>query len=162
MRTMVMVFGCMALLASLNGIPADAASKARNISKEGRPLKARELYRMYGDKSWIWEKGVGYFARSKRRFTSVISVKKQEYAVGNWYIPGNGKVCFRAFWYAGKTRTRAVTCFSHRLVDGRIYQKREPKGEWYVFRNNPGRMMDEYRKFRRGDYVAHRLEKASR
>ena len=35
-----------------------------------------------------------------------------------------------------------------------MFQKREPDGEWYVFKNTPIKSRDEYRKVRPGDYVS--------
>ncbi|EFL88157.1 conserved hypothetical protein [Ahrensia sp. R2A130] len=98
-------------------------------------------------------------ANSKRRFTSIISVREGKYGEGNWYLPGKGKMCFRAIWHGGGGSARAVTCFSHHIAGRRIYQRREPDGEWYIFKNNPTRMKDEIRKVRYGDYVQHRLKK---
>jgi hypothetical protein len=40
-----------------------------------------------------------------------------------------------------------------------VYQKREPNGEWYAFKNAPVKADDEYRKLRPGDYVSPSLKK---
>ncbi|MEY9103416.1 hypothetical protein ABIA24_006389 [Sinorhizobium fredii] len=38
-----------------------------------------------------------------------------------------------------------------------IYQKREPDGEWYVFKHRRIKADDEFAKLRRGNYVSDRL-----
>jgi hypothetical protein len=40
----------------------------------------------------------------------------------------------------------ALTCFSHREKGGVVFQKREPDGEWYVFKTTAASTRDEYGK----------------
>ncbi|WP_027687027.1 DUF995 domain-containing protein, partial [Rhizobium leguminosarum] len=51
----------------------------------------------------------------------------------------------------------AITCFSHRKKGGLIYQKREPDGQWYVFKSAQTQATDEFAKLRHGDYVSSQL-----
>ena len=64
-----------------------------------------------------------------------------------------------AKWTGKSGSAPATTCFSHRTKGGAIYQKREPSGDWYLFKHARTRSSDEYAKFRSGDLVAGRLAK---
>lgn len=122
------------------------------------PLTHKELYNLYGQKSWIWKAGAGYFSVRERRFTAWSNENgTPSYGVGRWFITGPGKLCFRAEWHAEAGSAPATTCFSHRKQGGVILQKREPAGEWYVFKNAPANADDEFTKLRRGNYVRARL-----
>lgn len=145
----------------LGTVGASAASVSKR-AEAARPMTINELFKLYHNRSWLWSRGAGFMANSKRRFTSIISVRERSYGEGNWYLPGRGKMCFRATWHSKDGSARTVTCFSHRKARGRIYQRREPDGDWYVFKNNPTRMRDEIRKVRHGDYVASRLKRVLR
>ena len=70
------------------------------------------------------------------------------YADGNWYMTETGNLCFRANWAAVDGDGMAATCFEHRTDGARIFQRRQPDGEWYVFANSPIQPDDEIRKLR--------------
>jgi hypothetical protein len=136
------------------------AAAGRPVANSSTPLTHAEIYRLYGQKSWLWKDGAGYFSVRERRFTAWSSENGSlSYGVGRWFITGPGKLCFRADWRATNGSAPATTCFSHRKVRGVIYQKREPNGEWYVFRNQPAQKGDEFSKLRRGNYVGAKLDK---
>lgn len=54
---------------------------------------------------------------------------------------------------AFRTGCISKTCFSHRIDNGTIYQKREPGGEWYAFRNAEVHQDDEASKLVSTDLV---------
>lgn len=143
---------------------AAAAKTAASIAAQSAaPLTTDELFRLYANRSWLWKDGAGYFPSKQRRFVAATgSSSKSSYGIGTWFLPGPGKLCFRASWYAKNGVAPALTCFSHRKKDGVVYQKREPDGEWYAFRNAPTRTSDEYRKLRPGDYVSTKLNKVKK
>ncbi|WP_379066675.1 DUF995 domain-containing protein [Mesorhizobium sp. UC22_110] len=140
-------------------VAASAAPSAATI-RQAEPLSNEDLYRLYSQRSWIWKDGAGYFAVPQRRFSAWTGKGKDaSYGVGSWFIADAGRLCFRADWYAKSGAAPALTCFSHRRKGNVIYQRREPKGDWYVFANAPVRKGDEITKLRRGDYVVAKLGK---
>ncbi|MDZ5698799.1 DUF995 domain-containing protein [Chelativorans sp. M5D2P16] len=136
--------------------PEDFAEKA----EAGSPLSSGELYQIYNNRSWLWDQGGGFFSVKERRFTAWAgSGADASYGIGLWFITEPGKLCFRAKWHAREGAAPAVTCFSHRKNDGVIYQRREPDGDWYVFRDVPAKRSNEYAKLRKGDHVSARLKR---
>ncbi len=139
------------------GVAASTAA-ARPGTAKTTPLTAGEIHALYGQKSWIWKEGAGYFSVQQRRFTAWSKENgKPSYGVGRWFITDPGKLCFKADWHAKDGSAPATTCFSHRKRGNVIYQKREPDGEWYVFKHRRTRANDEFAKLRRGNYVSARL-----
>ncbi|TIS57088.1 DUF995 domain-containing protein [Mesorhizobium sp.] len=139
---------------------AAAQSKVGNVAKAATPLTTEELFRLYSNRSWLWKDGAGYFPSKQRRFTAVTGRGSAgSYGVGRWFLTDPGKLCFKATWHAKSGAAPALTCFSHRKKDGVVFQKREPDGEWYAFKNAPMKVGDEYRKLRPGDYVSANLGK---
>ncbi|MEK1887891.1 MAG: DUF995 domain-containing protein [Phyllobacterium sp.] len=136
-----------------------AQSKAAQPLAASVPLTSQELYKLYGNRSWIWKAGAGYFAVKQRAFTAWSADGGGSYGLGHWFITEPGKVCFKAVWYAKSGDAPALTCFSHRKRGNVTYQKREPGGNWYPFKSTPARKDDEYNKFRSGDYVASGLKR---
>ena len=137
---------------------ASAAAPSAAVIQKAKPQNHNELKRLYNHRSGMWKDGAGYFAIPMRRFTAWSGRGKTlSYGVGTWFITDPGKLCFRADWHAMGGAKPDLTCFSHRKKGDVVYQKREPKGDWYVFANAPVRKDDEARKLRHGDYVSHRL-----
>ncbi|MDX0697652.1 DUF995 domain-containing protein [Sinorhizobium medicae] len=137
-----------------------AEAAAARADRKSTALTHAELFQLYGQKSWIWKEGAGYFSVQARRFTAWSKENgKPSYGVGRWFITGPGKLCFRADWHAKDGSAPATTCFSHRKRSGVIYQRREPDGAWYVFKNAQVRPDDEFVKLRRGNYVGARLNR---
>jgi hypothetical protein len=146
----------------IGSLEATAAtkSKASIAAQTATPLTTDELFRLYANRSWIWKDGAGYFPSKQRRFVAATGKgSKGSYGVGTWFLTSPGKLCFRATWHAKSGAAPALTCFSHRQKNGVVYQKREPDGEWYAFKNAPTRRGDEYRKLRPGDYVDAKLNR---
>jgi uncharacterized protein DUF995 len=147
-------------LGAVLGIHPAAAADAAAAAAKATPLTTEELYRLYNNRSWIWKDGAGYFASKQHAFSAWSKEGgKASYGEGRWFLTQPGKLCFRANWVAKDGQAPALTCFSHRKKGGVIFQKREPGGEWYVFRNNPARKDDEAAKLRGGDRVSSRLAK---
>lgn len=151
---------CLAALAMAGSDPAMAAGSQsdeyRLAAESGEDLSTRELRRIYGAHSWIWKDGAGYFRISKRSFKAFSGNPGPEanYADGLWFLPGSGKLCFRATWNAVSGSSEALTCFAHKIAaDGTIYMRRHPDGDWFILSRNPGHAWDEIKKFEPGDQV---------
>ncbi|GAA5540739.1 MULTISPECIES: DUF995 domain-containing protein [Brucella/Ochrobactrum group] len=141
----------LALMAGLTGLAAGAAEAATmpgdNIPAGTRVMTPFEIYVLYRDKNWQWADGSGQMVSADRRFTARVDGEKgKAWAEGRWMITKTGRMCFKADWHTEKGKFPAKTCFSHRIGDGAVYQKREPNGVWYVFRHADGRVEDEARK----------------
>jgi Protein of unknown function (DUF995) len=133
---------------------ASAFASDQKASEFGKPLTAFELLQLYQGRSWLWGDGAGYFSPEQRRFTAATGKgSTASSGEGRWFITDSGKLCFKATWVTNDGSTPVRTCFSHRKKGTDVYQKREPDGEWYVFKHSPVREADEYAKFRLGDYV---------
>lgn len=141
-------------------LAADSATaRMEKAALAGRALTTTELYRIYGNRSWLWEDGAGFFKVSERAFTAWSKRgSESSYADGTWFLTERGRLCFRASWNAVGGSAKALTCFEHRDGDGTIYQRRLPDGEWYVFSHAKPRAYDEIRKLRRGDHVRRNYE----
>ncbi|MBB2751609.1 UNVERIFIED_ORG: hypothetical protein GGI57_002291 [Rhizobium aethiopicum] len=119
------------------------------------PLSAYELYRIYGDKTWVWNTGGGRFSDDGRRFVAWVNDKgKQSFAEGKWVVDDLGQLCMRATWTNAEGAARASTCFGHRKIGNTIYQRRQPDGNWYVFRHASVRGDDEFLKLVSMDSVS--------
>ncbi|PDT49817.1 DUF995 domain-containing protein [Sinorhizobium fredii] len=151
-------FRLLLVAAAFVGSIGAAASTAAAPTAPATPLTAGEIHAIYGQKSWIWKEGAGYFSVRERRFTAWSKENgKPSYGVGRWFITEPGKLCFKADWHAKDGSAAATTCFSHAKRGNVIYQKREPDGEWYVFKHRRARADDEFARLRRGNYVSDRL-----
>ncbi|RCW80859.1 DUF995 domain-containing protein [Phyllobacterium bourgognense] len=139
---------------------ADAAqSKMAKPPAMSEPLTSKDLVKLYGNHSWIWKDGAGYFAVKQREFKAWTGEGAGSYGTGHWFVTDPGKLCFKAMWYAKTGKADALTCFSHRKKGNTIFQKREPNGEWYAFKTSPGSASDEYRKVQAGDYATARFDR---
>ncbi|MBJ6131649.1 DUF995 domain-containing protein [Ochrobactrum sp. Q0168] len=140
-----------ALTAAMTGLAAGANDAATmpgdNIPAGTRVMTPFEIYVLYRDKNWQWTDGSGQMVSTDRRFTARVDGEKgKAWAEGRWMITETGRMCFKADWHTEKGKFPVKTCFSHRIGDGVVYQKREPDGVWYVFRHADGRADDEARK----------------
>ncbi|TNV12239.1 DUF995 domain-containing protein [Brucella pecoris] len=135
------------VLAGLSA-PASAASVTKDSLPDGaRVMTPAELYVLYRDKNWQWADGAGRMESLNRRFTARVAGEKgKAWAEGRWRVTWSGQMCFDAKWHMDQGIFPNKTCFSHRIADGTIYQKREPDGVWYVFRHASGNKNDEARK----------------
>ncbi|MER8443454.1 DUF995 domain-containing protein [Mesorhizobium sp. M1066] len=102
------------------------------------------VYQIYQNHSWLWgKKGAGFFAVKQRQFDAWTHDKgKSGYGDGMWFIPGGGKLCWRAKWHGSWGVKGSMTCFEHRQAGKVIYQRKAPDGDWYVFK-----------RLKHGDYV---------
>jgi len=108
-----------------------------------RTLTKQEVTEIYAGKSWLWRDGVGYFA-PKGQFSAFSGAGRDLTTVkGDWEVLDGGRLCFAGVWTGRQGRKFARTCFLHKVKDGQVYQQRVPKGEWYVFRHNPGQEGDQ-------------------
>jgi len=141
----------LALMAGLMGLAAgtaDAATMPGDTTPAGtRVMTPFEIYVLYRDKNWQWPDGTGQMETTDRRFTARVDGEKgKAWAEGRWMITKTGLMCLKADWHTEQGKFPVKTCFSHRIGDGTVYQKREPDGVWYVFRHADGRADDEARK----------------
>jgi hypothetical protein len=121
--------------------------------ENGRDLTAGELRQLYSDRTWVWSEGGGYFAPDGRFYAAVGSDAPSSYlARGKWQTGANGEMCFQALWNGQSGQNVERTCFYHRMVQGRILQKKGDAGAWYVFRGSPGHK-DEFNKILPGDRI---------
>lgn len=125
---------------------------------QAQPMPQSQIYKLYSNKTWDWGRnGAGYFAAKRREFRAAT---RAGFGEGAWFIPRDGKLCFRAAWVDKASTSKTLTCFEHRTQSGIIYQRRLPTGDWYVFKHNKTRAGDEYRKLKNGDAVRRRFGSA--
>lgn len=136
--------------------PAVAASQGypEVEADDSVPMLAWELAQLYGGKSWIWSEGAGYLAADRKFLAWSGSGADATVAKGRWLVTDGGRMCFKAVWHAKSGSGPNTTCFSHRKVGSTILQKKEPSGQWYVFRSSEPAASDEYSKLRNGDEVS--------
>jgi Protein of unknown function (DUF995) len=150
-----------AIVACVIGTAFDAGAAQNNknaSSKFGTPLTTDELFQLYHSRSWLWNDGAGYFSPKQRRFTAATGAGSgASIGDGQWFLTDPGKLCFKATWTAKSGSAPALTCFSHRRWGAKVYQRREPDGEWYLFKHSPIRKADEYAKVRPGNYIGTRF-----
>jgi hypothetical protein len=158
-KTLLLLGAIAVATGSLLSTAHAAQSKITKPPTGSLPLTNEDLYKLYGNRSWIWKDGAGYFAVKQRQFSAWSGEGKGSYGLGRWFLTEPGKLCFRAVWYAETGNALALTCFSHRKKGNVIFQKREPDGEWYPFKTMPAKQSDEYRKFEPLDYVTQRFNR---
>lgn len=124
-----------------------------------KPMGVEQLYKVYRNKTWVWPDGGGFFASDGRFIAWSGKGDAGTYAEGRWWATGGtGEVCFQAAWHSAKGVAHDRTCFAHRATGGIIYQKKEPSGAWYPFKNSPGGPNDEFQKLQEGDLVTENLK----
>ena len=124
-------------------------------AKKGRVLTAKELDSIYGDRTWIWPDGEGYFAMNNRGFKAASGKDaKASYADGFWTATDKGRLCFQATWYGVSGHRTSRTCFDHRSDEQNIYQRKLPGGTWAVFSHLPAQPDDGIQKLLIGDHVS--------
>ena len=140
------------LIAIFISVNANAADK---LPADTRYLNDQELFKIYSNRTWMWSAGGGYFENRQRKFSAFSNENAApSIATGMWFLPWQGKVCFRARWQGVDYNVKKTSCFGHRITpQGVIWQRREPDGEWYVFRNVPGKSTDGIRQLRLGNRV---------
>lgn len=127
-------------------LPATAAGAAGPVAG-ATPLNAYEIYRLYADKTWTWSTGGGRFVGEGRRLVAWTSADGIEsFAEGRWTADNDGQLCMRAVWTNRQGSAKADTCFDHWKVGELVYQRRQPDGDWYVFKHAEPQADDEYAK----------------
>jgi hypothetical protein len=144
--------------------PAHAAAEKERAPAEADAATvptAFELSLLYANRTWIWKNGAAYFAKDNNRrlqaWTS--SQDKASVAEGRWLVTDTGKMCMELSWRSKTYSKQGRTCYSHRIQDGKIEQRKDPDGEWYNFKGPPEEA-DEYRKFEEGDTKGAQFEEA--
>ncbi|AZO24718.1 DUF995 domain-containing protein [Mesorhizobium sp. M1E.F.Ca.ET.045.02.1.1] len=113
---------------------------------------AFELQLFYADRTWNWDDGAAYFAqdRKMRAFTS--KPDSTSVAEGTWHLSNDGKMCMDLVWRSTASAATPVrTCFSHRVQNGTVQQRRDPDGRWYSFKHASEDPADELKKIQAGD-----------
>ncbi|MCA1443451.1 DUF995 domain-containing protein [Ensifer sp. IC4062] len=147
--------GVMPVAILLGQSPASAEAV---VPEKSRAMTAAELYMIFRDKTWEWENGAGRMQDEGRIFRAWSqSETGVTWAEGRWTLNDHGQLCLRAVWHSQEAAARDTTCFSHRILDNTIYQKREPAGDWYVFKHARPMADDEFKKLVSEDLVGARL-----
>lgn len=152
----------MIVAASAFASGTQTADASNAVEATGRPLTRGELAALFRNRTWLWKDGGGYFQRSGRFVARTGAGRKRTGMRGGWGAYRGGKICFSGTWtspasqrWAGRPEWNAFrsTCFRLRKVRSKIYQRRLPVGEWFVFRHSPMRRTDEYRKLAPGNHA---------
>jgi hypothetical protein len=142
----------------LSGEGRAAGAKA-TPPENARTMTGLELYMLYRNKSWKWEHGAGRMEDEGRAFKAWSeSGDSPVWATGRWIVTDQGLFCMKAEWHTATGTYPNKTCFKHRISDLTIYQKREPSGDWYVFRHTVPKDSDEFAKLVSEDLVSSKLE----
>ena len=155
--TGLMIAAAAMMSVSSNTASATALKDVQAAAEGGRQMTSRELYKLYKGHSWIWKDGVAYFRVSRREFIgwSKPPGPDANYADGRWFLPGQGKLCFRATWHSVQWSAKALRCFEHRIDDrGAIFIRKYREGEWWTFDDVPQNSWDEKYKVKPGNYAA--------
>jgi uncharacterized protein DUF995 len=149
------ILGAATLIITLGASAYSTSARETTLPTDARTMTPGEIYGLYRDKSWQWKNGAGYMTDAGRRFSAWVDDENgKSWAEGRWTISKTGRLCFNATWHSTDGASPAKTCFSHRIDDGTIYQKREPDGDWYVFRHAEPRDDDEASKLVGADLVS--------
>lgn len=137
---------------------AFAANNGGGRSSGARPISAEDITGIYGGKTWVWQNGSGYFAKTGEFVAWSGSGEKATYAKGKWTVTDAGRMCMTAAWRTKAGSAENTTCFAHQASAGgnTIYQMKEPSGDWYIFKHAKIRKKDEYAKLRKGDLASTR------
>ena len=141
--------------------PRTAAAAALDIDtlvKSATPMSVAQLYPLYRDKSWLWKNGAAFFADTGRFKAWTEDGAAAAYAQGGWWLTEAGALCIKAAWNSAAGSNEQLLCFSHRVTNGVVLQKREPAGNWYVFKSSPSAADDEIQKFKDGDQIEAKFE----
>ncbi|HEV2516784.1 MAG TPA: DUF995 domain-containing protein [Devosia sp.] len=160
---LLLVSLAVAAFASISAMPVTSLEAAEgDPPADALPLSAPELLQLYGNKTWKWGEGGGYFQTDGRVFRArTVGENGVTTAEGKWKITDQGRLCFEAIWVNATKSSPASTCFLHVAVGEQIYQKKLPKGGWYIFRHAKPEPGDQFSKLIRGDLVSPALQKAN-
>lgn len=142
------------------GSSAEASGNTTTPPPDARPMTSVELYTLYRDKSWQWPDGAGRLEADGRRFTAwTESGNGATWAEGRWTVSDRGRLCLKAEWHTISGVYPNTTCFSHMKLGDAIYQKKEPSGDWYLFKHAKPADDDEFNKLVGQDLVSKDLER---
>lgn len=143
---------CLDVGLSVAGAAAPATADDQSRAIQDAPLSPTELFMLYQGRTWLWATGGAYFSPQPRTFVAWVRAPEGDsYAEGKWIITTDGQVCFKANWHSRQSVVPVLTCFAHKRVDSTIYQRRLPKGDWYVFKSPRQGEAQEYSNFKLGD-----------
>jgi hypothetical protein len=131
--------------------PADETTSKPVRTPALDPVTPAELAAIFGGKTWLWTDGAAYFAPGGRFVAWAGKDTAASFAKGTWSITPKGRVCFRANWVSRSGDGPSQSCFGHALRAGDLLQRREPNGEWYVFKHREADPQDEFHKLVDGD-----------
>jgi hypothetical protein len=136
-----------------------AAAEEAVVPESARPMTGVELYMLYRNRSWQWPDGAGRMQDEGRVFKAWSgSGEEASWAEGRWIVTDAGLLCLQAEWHGKADTFEDRTCFSHKMDGRTVYQKKEPSGGWYVFRQAQLQESDEFSKLVREDLVTEKLE----
>lgn len=131
------------------------AAQAEYLPKNTVPLTAKEMRKIYANKTWQWESGGGRFIAKKRRFLAYSEEGGvPTFAEGSWEVNNEGRLCMVAVWVSREGKAPARSCFRLVRDRGTVYQRREPKGTWFILRTFIPKPEDEARKLVSEDTVS--------
>jgi hypothetical protein len=141
------------------GSPASVGFRVSTPPAQARAMTATELYMLYRNKSWQWPDGAGRLQADGRRFTAWAgAADKASWAEGRWTVSDHGRLCLKAQWHTVSGTYPNTTCFGHKQLGDTVYQKREPSGDWFVFKH-AAPADDEFSKLVDQDLVSNDLER---
>jgi hypothetical protein len=127
---------------------------------DAQVVSAGDLHAIYNDQTWVWPDGAGRMQSEERRFVAWAgSGASATWAEGRWIITSSGHLCFKARWQSSSGSHPAKTCFVHKQHRGVIYQRKEPSGDWFIFKHAVPADGDEFSKLINEDLVSPELEK---
>ncbi len=148
-----------AVTATTFSIAGAQAAPTKEAIANAERMDAAELVRIYSGKTWRWGEGAGYFDRNRRFVAWSGSGDAATYAEGRWSVTKTGRMCFEAVWRLKGSAAPQKTCFGHRKTGDVMYQRKEPSGDWYVFKGSRKTDDDEYNKLREGDTASKGMQK---
>ncbi|MCV9999717.1 DUF995 domain-containing protein [Pararhizobium sp. YC-54] len=137
-----------------------AHAQPNRLPKKPAPVTAHELRQIYSDKTWKWSAGgVRFIGKGRRLIAFSEKPGKATFAEGRWKIDNDGRLCPVAVWVTHEGSAPANTCFQHVRDRRTIYQRREPDGDWYIFKTYRPGPEDEYAKLVTEDTVSPNMDK---
>ncbi|PBB93832.1 hypothetical protein CK215_04835 [Mesorhizobium sp. WSM3864] len=146
---------------ALSGVAQAAGAGSPAAAQAGTTPTAFELQLFYADRTWNWEDGAAYFAQDRRMRAWTSKPGSTSFAEGTWHLSNDGKMCMELVWRSTAYTAQPIrTCFSHRVLNGTVQQRRDPDGRWYSFRHASDNSADELKKIQAGDTRSVDFEKA--
>ncbi len=135
--------------------PTGALAKAK-------PLPIEALQKVYAGKTWFWAEGSAYFAPNGKFYAHSGKGPTANYMEGGWGAYKNGKICFSGTWRSAAGSGFDSSCFLHQGEGKTITQRRNPVGDWYVFKHAKPKKGEEYSKLVKGDWASPQVRKTKR